>query len=70
MKDVNTKELTAKAYGSALFISIQIYLPDSNLCNLGANCPIKAGDLVEVTTKIPVRDEYPSVSEFFCFKYS
>jgi len=44
-----------------LIVSI---LKDANGCDLGINCPVKAGDALSESVTLPILNEYPKINLF------
>ncbi|CAF0717662.1 unnamed protein product [Brachionus calyciflorus] len=54
--------VSAKVSGVILGVPIPFPLPDGNGCNLSATCPASANSDNQVALKLPILNEYPSLS--------
>ncbi|CAF0794343.1 unnamed protein product, partial [Brachionus calyciflorus] len=54
--------VSAKVSGVILGVPIPFPLPESNACNLAATCPASANTENQVALKLPILNEYPSLS--------
>jgi hypothetical protein len=62
--EVDSKVLNNQVFGVIAKIPVPFHLPESNGCNLGASCPVKAGDNVTESVTLPILSEYPKVIFF------
>jgi hypothetical protein len=63
-QDVSTNTLTNKCFGIILGIPVPFPLPEPSACNMGASCPVSAGDFNTIQISLPILKEYPSVIHF------
>lgn len=61
--EIESQGSKAKVYGEMLHVDIPFPIPEPDGCKSGIQCPIQKGHSYSYLNKLPVKSEYPSVSE-------
>ena len=61
--DVSSQGSKALVYGILMGVAVPFPIPEADGCKSGINCPIQQGKTYSYLNKLPVKNEYPSVSD-------
>lgn len=61
--EIESKGSKAKVYGEMLHVDIPFPIPEPDGCKSGIQCPIETGHSYSYLNKLPIKSEYPSVSD-------
>lgn len=61
--EIESQGSKARVYGEMLHVDIPFPIPEPDGCKSGIQCPIQKGHSYSYLNKLPVKNEYPSVSK-------